>query len=247
VALAGLEPDRLERLAEELEPNAAWFQADVRQMDQVQNAVAGAVERFGRLDVVIANAGVAPVGTVQDIDPADFENTIQVNLLGMWRTLRAALPHIVEARGYALTIASLAAMVHLPLMASYAAAKAGVSALADSLRIEVEGQGVAVGCAYFGFIDTDMTRNALSDPGTQALHPQVRRRLIGRPLPVAMAADAIVQGVERRARWIVVPRSALPALWAPALAQRTAEKVARRFGLTQNPPRTMDRGDEGIS
>jgi len=227
VALAGLEPDRLERLAEELAPNAAWFQADVRQMDQVQNAVAGTVERFGRLDVVVANAGIAPVGTVQDIDPADFEGTIQVNLLGVWRTVRAALPHILEARGYVLSVASLAAMVHLPLMAPYAAAKAGVSALADSLRIEVEGQGVAVGCAYFGFIDTDMTRNALSDPGTQALHPQVRPRLIGRSLPVGMAADAIVEGIERRARWIVEPRSALPALWAPALAQRAAEKVAR--------------------
>ena len=227
MALAGLEPDRLERLAEELAPNAAWFPADVRQMAQVQNAVAGTVERFGRLDVVVANAGIAPVGTVQDIDPADFESTVQVNLLGVWRTVRAALPHILEARGYVLSVASVAAMVHLPLMAPYAAAKAGVSALADSLRIEVEGQGVAVGCAYFGFIDTDMTRNALSDPGTQALHPQIRRRLIGRPLPVRMAADAIVEGIERRARWIVVPRSALPALWAPALAQRAAEKVAR--------------------
>ena len=227
MALAGLEPDRLERLAEELAPNAAWFPADVRQMAQVQNAVAGTVERFGRLDVVVANAGIAPVGTVQDIDPADFESTVQVNLLGVWRTVRAALPHILEARGYVLSVASVAAMVHLPLMAPYAAAKAGVSALADSLRIEVEGQGVAVGCAYFGFIDTDMTRNALSDPGTQALHPQVRQRLIRRPLPVGMAADAIVEGIERRARWIVVPRSALPALWAPALAQRAAEKVAR--------------------
>ena len=134
MALAGLEPDRLERLAEELAPNAAWFPADVRQMDQVQNAVAGTVERFGRLDVVVANAGIAPVGTVQDIDPADFESTVQVNLLGVWRTVRAALPHILEARGYVLSVASLAAMVHLPLMAPYAAAKAGVSALADSLR-----------------------------------------------------------------------------------------------------------------
>jgi NAD(P)-dependent dehydrogenase (short-subunit alcohol dehydrogenase family) len=247
MALAGLEPDRLERLAEELGPNAVWFQADVRQMDQVRNAVAGTVERFGRLDVVVANAGIAQVGTVRDIDPSDFENTVQVNLLGVWRTVHAALPHILEARGYVLSIASLASVVHLPLMAPYAAAKAGVSALADSLRMEVEGQGVAVGCAYFGFIDTDMTRNALSDPGTQTLLPQVRRRLIGRPLPVGVAADAVVQGIERRARWIVVPRSALPALWAPALAQRAAERVTRRFGLTQNPHRPTTHQDQSVS
>ena len=72
----------------------------------LKRAVEGTVERFGGIDVVIANAGIAPVGTVATIDPEAFERTIEVNLLGVWRTVRAALPHVIERRGYILPIAS---------------------------------------------------------------------------------------------------------------------------------------------
>ena len=111
---------------------------------------------------MIANAGIAPpVTTVAGVDPDAFERVIDINLLGVWRTVRATLPHVRARRGYILCIASMAAAVHAPLMAPYNMAKAGVEALADSLRPELAGDGVAVGCAYFGFIDTDMVRDSL--------------------------------------------------------------------------------------
>jgi NAD(P)-dependent dehydrogenase (short-subunit alcohol dehydrogenase family) len=225
VALAGLEPDRLASLAASLGPEAAWFEADVRDADQLRAAVAGTVDRFGGIDVVVANAGIAPVGTFSSIDPTEFEETIQVNLLGVWRTIRAALPHVVERRGYVLAITSMAAVIHLPLMAPYAAAKAGVSAMSDSLRIEVEPTGTRVGVAYFGFVDTDMTRKALGE--TEELRPPARRMPSPRLLPVRVAGRAIVRGIERRARRIVAPRYGLAALAAPALSQRLAEATAR--------------------
>jgi len=212
LSLVGLEPELLERLAGELGREAAWFEADVTDWDAMQRAVDGTVERFGGIDVVIANAGVAPVGTVATIDPAAFERTIEVNLLGVWRTIRTALPHVIERRGYVLPIASLAAAMHAPMMAPYSASKAGVEAFADSLRGEmIAGHtGVRVGCGYFSFIDTDMVRDAFK-------HPASRRAREGRSGPFATvtplpkAIDAIERGIERRARWVYAPR------WVPAM------------------------------
>jgi short-subunit dehydrogenase len=135
-------------------------------------------------------------------------------------------------RGYLLSIASLAAIVHLPLMSAYAAAKAGVAAMADVLRMELEGTGTKVGVAYFVFIDTDMTRGAYEDPLVQEVRRSRGRRLLPPPLPVEVAGAAIVDGIERRARSIVVPKSAKAALTAPSAAQRIAEAGTRVAGFT---------------
>ena len=92
VALVGLEPEELERVAAQCGANAAWFECDVTDTEALKRAVQGTVERFGGIDVVMANAGIAPVGMVRSTDPAAFERTIEINLLGVWRTVRAALP-----------------------------------------------------------------------------------------------------------------------------------------------------------
>src|SRR4051794_33743045 len=126
IALAGLEPELLEQRAAELGGDTAWFEADVSDRDAIEAAVAEAVERFGGIDVVIANAGVAGGGPVVSMDPDAFETIIDVNLLGVWRTVRASLPHVTARGGYVLPVASLAAALHGPMMSAYAASKAGV-------------------------------------------------------------------------------------------------------------------------
>ncbi|HEY3019012.1 MAG TPA: short-chain dehydrogenase/reductase, partial [Solirubrobacteraceae bacterium] len=205
LALAGLEPELLERRAAELGGDTAWFELDVTDHDALEAAVAGTVERFGGIDVVIANAGVAPNGPVATIDPAVFERTIEVNLLGVWRTVRVALPHVVARRGYVLPIASVAAAVHPPLMAAYTASKAGVEAFADSLRGELAHTGTAVGCAYFGFIDTDMVRRSFERRSAQMSQERGAVRL-GKWASVESAGAAVVRGVEHRARKVYAPR-----------------------------------------
>jgi len=230
LALAGLEPDRLRDLTARIgSDRAAWFAADVRDWASLENAAVGTVERFGRIDVVVANAGIAPVGLVRTIDPSDFERTIDVDLLGVWRTVRVALPHVLERRGHVLAVASMAAAVHLPLMAAYASAKVGVSAFVDSLRMELDGTGTTVGCAYFSFIDTDMTRSALEEPDARVARRAGGRAFHPRPLPVERAGRAIVRGIERRSRWIVLPRSHRMAVFAPGPFQRILEVGARRL------------------
>jgi NAD(P)-dependent dehydrogenase (short-subunit alcohol dehydrogenase family) len=226
VSLVGLEPELLEQRTNELGPRAAWFEADVTDVDALERAVGATVEQFGGIDVVIANAGIAPIGTVRTIDPADFERTIEINLLGVWRTVRATLPHVIERRGYVLPIASLAAALHLPLMAHYAATKAGVEAFSDALRGEVGHTGTKVGVAYFGFIDTDMTAQAFAAESTSRLRdtsPGAFRRLV----PVSEAGRAIVRGVERRARTVYAPRWVPIALRLRGVLQPLLEKGSR--------------------
>ena len=227
LALAGLEPERLERLAEEIGPNAAWWEADVRHRDQVEEAVAAAVERFGGIDVTVANAGIYRMGTLQTADLEKVEETIDVNLLGVWRTVQASIPYVVERRGYVLVVASLAAFLHLPLMGAYAASKAGVVALTNALRMELEGSGTSVGAAFFSVIDTDMTWNAYREPLIGRLRSR-RSNLLTPPVPVGVAGRAIVRAIERRSRWVVEPKYAIPAILAPRLVQRLAELENRR-------------------
>jgi NAD(P)-dependent dehydrogenase (short-subunit alcohol dehydrogenase family) len=105
VALVGLEPEELERVAAEC-PAAVFFEADVTDHGALAAAVDGTVDALGGIDVVIANAGIGTVGFARSMDPEAFERTLEVNLLGVWRTVRACLPHVIERRGYVLNVAS---------------------------------------------------------------------------------------------------------------------------------------------
>jgi NAD(P)-dependent dehydrogenase (short-subunit alcohol dehydrogenase family) len=231
VALVGLEPEELQRVAAQCGSNAAAFECDVTDWDALERAVDGTVERFGGIDVVMANAGIAPAGMVRSVDPAAFERTVEINLLGVWRTVRACLPQVIERKGYVLVTASLAAAIHGPGMAAYSAAKAGAEAFADSLRTEVKHLGVDVGVAYFGFIETDMVRAADTHPALGQLRANAGGP-IAKTYPVSKVGKAVVEGMEKRSRWVVVPgwsravlvlRTALSPLFDRAASEPAAE------------------------
>src|SRR5262249_25205823 len=95
VALVGLEPDELKKVAADCGDDAAYWVADVTKWDDLEQAVAGVVDRFGGIDVLVANAGIAATGFVRSMDRAAFERVIEVDLLGVWRTTRVCLPHLV--------------------------------------------------------------------------------------------------------------------------------------------------------
>jgi NAD(P)-dependent dehydrogenase (short-subunit alcohol dehydrogenase family) len=205
VALVGLEPERLEELAARLGERAAFFEADVTEQDSLDAAVAGTVERFGALDVAIANAGISFTGTVAGGLPEQFERTLDVNLMGVWRTDRAVIAELRRSRGYLLNIASLSAIAHSPLMGAYTTAKSGVEALSDALRMESAPSGVSVGCAYFGFIDTDLVRASFALPTAKRLNESLPGFLVN-PAPLSLAIDAIERGVEQRSARVYAPR-----------------------------------------
>jgi NAD(P)-dependent dehydrogenase (short-subunit alcohol dehydrogenase family) len=232
VSLVGLEPDRLEALSREL-GGAPWFECDVTSWDDLDAAVAGTVEALGGIDVVVANAGVNEVGTVETIDREAFERVVEVDLLGVWRTVRAALPHVIERRGYVLCIASIYAVLHGPAVAAYAMSKAGVEAFADSLRVEVKAQGVDVGVAYYSFLDTDLVRGAVENPAVALIRERTPWPLSATS-KVGPAVAAAARGIERRSRTVHYPRwtralvaahGVIQPLFEPFMARNAEEPV----------------------
>jgi NAD(P)-dependent dehydrogenase (short-subunit alcohol dehydrogenase family) len=243
LSLVGLEPELLEQVAAEL-GDAAWFEADVTDRDALEAAVQGTVERFGGIDVVMANAGIAGVGTVRGMDPDGWERIIEVNLLGVYRTLNVCLPHVIERRGYVLPVASIAAAVHAPGMSAYSATKAGVEALADSLRGEVKHLGVDVGVAYYSWIDTEMVRGADSHPASQFMRSKLRGPF-AKTHTVEEAGAITAAGIEARARRIVVPKGFRALLWGRMPAARMSELQANRFAKEFIPLLEADTTPEG--
>ncbi len=235
VALVGLEPERLEELAARLGDRAAAFEADVSDYGALERAVRATNERFGAIDVAIANAGVQFMGTLANSPIEHVERTLAVNLLGVWRTDRAVIGQVVERRGYLLNIASLAAAMHGPLMGAYTTAKAGVEALSDALRQETYPSGARVGCAYFGFIDTDIVRGSFAQASTKSMLGRAPSRF-SKPVPVSHAIDAIELGVERRSARVWAPRWVGAALALRGLVQPLTERrvLSDQAGLTES-------------
>jgi NAD(P)-dependent dehydrogenase (short-subunit alcohol dehydrogenase family) len=202
VAMIDLRAEPLARLAAEL--GAEHAAADVRDRDNLTNAVDELAGRLGGLDVAVANAGIATSGPLRLVGPDTVEDTIEINLLGVWRTMRAAVPHLVDSRGYLLCTSSAAALVPSPLLGAYSASKAGVEALARVARIELAHLGVDVGVAYYLFLNTPMVTGseAMAVTGTmKGLAPSP----IARTWPLEPAIDATVAGIEKRARAVVYP------------------------------------------
>lgn len=225
VALMGIEPELLKHVAAEC-GDAPWFECDVSDREQVDTAVESAVAALDGLDVAMANAGVAAQLPLVGGDPRVFEQHVEVNLLGTYYFVRAAGPHISHPRGYALVTSSLAAAVHGPLIGAYAASKAAVEALGNSLRIELAPTGARVGVAYYAELDTDMTSRGFATQAANLMPLGGHGHL---PVnPVEPAIDAIERGIARRARRVVSPRWGVGVLLARGFSQRFVELQVRR-------------------
>lgn len=210
VALVGLEADRLAALAKELGPRHCWAECDVTDQGSVQHAVDAALNHLGGLDVVIANAGIASNGTVA-INPVEaLVKTVEVNLIGVIRTVSATLPALTASRGYFMLVSSAAALKSMPGTSAYAASKAGVDHFANALRLEVAHKGVDVGVVYPAWIDTDLVRDQRRE---LASFNDALRQL---PWPfnvvtsVEDCARAMVLAVNRRQRKTYVPSALAP-------------------------------------
>lgn len=224
VALLGLEPDLLQAVASQC-GGAPWYECDVARRERVDESVADAVNRLGGLDVAVANAGIGAQLTLIGGDPAVWDATLAVNLMGSYNLVRAAGPHVAHPGGYFLVTASLAAAIHLPLMSAYCASKAAVESLGDSLRIELRPSGARVGVAYYSELDTDMTSRGFATEAA-ARTPLGNRRL---PVsPVEPAIDALERAIRRRSRRIVSPGWVGFVLPIRMLAQRMVELQVRR-------------------
>ncbi|MCP2323791.1 NAD(P)-dependent dehydrogenase (short-subunit alcohol dehydrogenase family) [Hamadaea flava] len=229
VALVGLEPALLGDVAAEVGGFA--YAADVTDQSALDSAVAATVDHFGRLDVVVANAGIANLGTVATGPIDALVRTVEVNLVGAMRTVAAALPHVAEAKGHVLIVSSAAAFTAMPGMAAYCASKAGVEQFGNVLRLEAYHRGVTVGTCHPIWIDTDLVRDIRDD---LASFRYAQKRLpwpLNSVISVEQCAESIVRGIERRKRKVYVPRSmALVQALRPIVLSGFADRVIRAGG-----------------
>lgn len=225
LVLTDLDQTALTALADELGGDRVLpVVADVRDLDAMQAAADAAVERFGRIDTVVANAGIASYGSVLNVDPETFKRVIDVDVVGVFNTVRATLPAVIERRGYVLVVSSLAAFTPLAGMASYDVAKAGVEHFASALRQEVAYQGVEVGSAHMGWIDTPMVRDVKADLGAFGDMLAKLPWPLNKTTSVDECVDAFIEGIEGRRRRVYCPRWVGLFRWLkPVLTLRAVE------------------------
>jgi NAD(P)-dependent dehydrogenase (short-subunit alcohol dehydrogenase family) len=231
LVLTDLDEGQLKEVAAALgEDRVLTVVADVRELPAMQAAADKGIERFGGIDIVMANAGIATYGSVLQVDPEAFRRLLDVNVLGVFHTVRAALPSVIDRRGYVLIVSSLAAYAAAPGMAPYDAAKAGVEHFANSLRLEVAHQGVDVGSAHMSWIDTAMVRDTQADLST------FRELISNLPGPlkkmttVQKCGEIFVEGIEGRKRRINCPGWVGAIRWLrPLLATSVGEAQTRKI------------------
>jgi NAD(P)-dependent dehydrogenase (short-subunit alcohol dehydrogenase family) len=226
VAIVDLDEDQARAAAAQIGLRTIGFAADVTDLAAMESVVEDIVDKFGGLDIVIANAGIAPKpATVRVTTPEAFDRVIEVNLLGVHRTVHAALPQIVERGGHVVVVASIYAFTNGVLLAPYAITKAGVEQFGRALRAELVQHGASASVAYFGYIDTEMVKVGFADDLGERFKATFPKALM-RPVGPDFAAAAVVRGIERRAPRIIAPRrwvplSVLRGLLNPLLDRRT--------------------------
>src|SRR5436190_10862356 len=215
VIVLDLHEDAVQQAAAQLGGDALGIAGDVTDREAMGDAVATVVERFGGLDVIVANAGIASRGaTTLAADEDQFERVIEVNLLGVYRSVRAALPEVARRQGHVVVVASIYAFFNGVGAAPYAMAKAAVEQFGRALRVELAPHGASASVAYFGLIDTEMVHQAIdADPLVARMMAALPKPLRKR-LPPSEAGKAIVHGIEGRRPRIIRPRrwTALSAL-----------------------------------
>jgi NAD(P)-dependent dehydrogenase (short-subunit alcohol dehydrogenase family) len=202
--LLDCDAEPLARVAKQCGAGTLALVADVTRLAAMQEAVAQVLAQLGHIDVVFANAGVAAFGPLAHVDPDAWKRCVEVNLFGVFNTVRAALPSIMRQRGYVLINASVSSFAHPPVMSAYAASKSAVEAMGNSWRIELAAHKVDVGLVHAGWVSTPLVTEGALHPGFVRLRATMPGPLNSETSP-ADAARAIARGMERRLSRIWVP------------------------------------------
>jgi len=220
---------------------AIGLAADVTDRAAMRQAVATTVERFGGLDVVVANAGIAPrAATFRAMAPESFERVIDVNMTGVVHTVETALPEVIRRKGHVVLIASVLAFTNGMGATPYAMSKAAVEQFGRALRVELVQHGASASIAYFGLIDTEMVHRTIDeDPAFSSALAAVPKPLRKRLQPAA-AGNAIVSGIERRAPRIIRPRIWVLMSTLRGIVNPLADIQAERDAAIQAAARQLD-------
>ncbi|KMO68178.1 SDR family NAD(P)-dependent oxidoreductase [Mycolicibacterium obuense] len=238
VAIADLDPQTPHIGAAMSSTSAMGVVADVRTRESLDAAVDAVVDRFGRLDVAIANAGIlARTGTLRTVPVSSVESLLAVNVTGVVNTVQAAMDHVIAQRGQLALISSVFAFVNGMGTIPYAMTKAAVEQLGRGLRVELANHGVSTMIAYFSMVHTPMiTQGVDGDPLADRLLATMPQTMVKRIAPEA-AATAIADGLAGRSPTVFAPSrwkplSALRGLVNPMLDSRMSRDLRTQAALS---------------
>jgi NAD(P)-dependent dehydrogenase (short-subunit alcohol dehydrogenase family) len=230
VAIVDVDPET-PRIAARMSSHSAMGSiADVRDRDALDVAVADVVDRFGRVDVAIANAGIlARAETLRNTPTPSIESVLAVNVSGVVNTVQAAMDEVIAHRGQFVLISSVFAFLNGMGTIPYAMSKAAVEQLGRGLRVELAAHGVSTTIAYFSLIETNMIKHGVdNDPIVEELLATLPRPLLKRLQPDT-AATTLADGLAHRS-----PRIMEPSRWKPLSALRGLLAPAMDSHLTRD-------------
>ncbi len=206
VVLAARRVDKLESLAQEIKSlgtgaSALVVQADLSKLEDIQKLVTQTIERFGRIDVLVNNAGFGRLDWLENLDPVkDIQAQIDVNVMGVIQTTRQVLPLMIRQRsGSIINMCSMAGLVGTPTYTIYAASKHAVHGFSEALRREVKPWGIHISLIYPGGVVTEFGQHAGIKRKTKATTPKFML------LTAEQVGKAVVKLVRRPRRMWVIP------------------------------------------
>jgi meso-butanediol dehydrogenase/(S,S)-butanediol dehydrogenase/diacetyl reductase len=158
-----------EKLCKEQGAEVAYQTCDVSNEEQVNGAIQACVERFGKLNVLVNNAGILMIKHLKDTTVDNFHFLININLLGTWMHCKAAMPHLIKSGGNIVNVGSTSALSGNAYQSLYCASKGGISALTRALQVEFASQGVRCNAVLPGNIGTEMMKPNLPEDIDYAL------------------------------------------------------------------------------
>lgn len=186
VVMGARRTDRLEKLAAEIRANGGtveYTELDVTDLASVQAFAALALEKFGRMDVIINNAGVMPLSPLAELKVDEWNRMIDVNIRGVLHGIAAVLPHMTERKsGHVINVSSIGGFQVWPTCAVYSGTKFAVRAISEGLRLETK--DIRVTTIYPGVVESELA-DTISDPATRAAMQDFRK--------VALTPDAIAR------------------------------------------------------
>jgi NAD(P)-dependent dehydrogenase (short-subunit alcohol dehydrogenase family) len=230
VAIVDVDPETPQIAAHMSSHSAMGTIADVCSRDAIDVAVADVVDRFGRVDVAIANAGIlSRAATLRTTPTSSIESLLAVNVTGVVNTIQATMDQVIAQRGQIVLISSVFAFLNGMGTIPYAMSKAAVEQLGRGLRVELAPHGVSTTIAYFSLIETNMIKQGVDgDPVVDELLAALPRPLLKRLQPDT-AATALANGLAHRS-----PRIMEPSRWKPLSALRGLIAPAMDSHLTRD-------------
>ena len=211
VCIGDLHEARGAEVARALGDAAHFLRCDVTSERDLGEAAAWLERSWGGVDVVVNNAGVALAGAIDETSMSDWKWIVDVNLLGVVRGCRVFTPLLKRQHGgHIVNVASLAGLVHMPMMAAYSATKAAVVALSETLRLELEPHNISVSVVCPGFFRTNLTESLRT--GSADLDRLTRKLVEQSPIGADEIAEKVFRGVGRK-EFRIIPQKDARLIW----------------------------------